>query len=76
MFCMTENDTFIVLIDFNDESNHETRIHDVYIYIYICSESWGMGAEGFRRAPMMQQKLTTLTTTELNPKPRRRRYIT
>ena len=28
-----------------------------------CSGSWGMGAEGFRRAPMMHEKLTTLDTT-------------
>ena len=38
-----------------------------------CSESWGMGAEGFRRAPMMHEKLTTLTRTELNPKHTRRK---
>ena len=41
-------------------------------FISRCSESWGMGAEGFRRAPMMQQKLTTLTRTELNPEQSRR----
>jgi hypothetical protein len=40
----------------------------------MCSESWGMGAEGFRRAPMMHEKLTTLTRTELNPKHTRRIY--
>jgi hypothetical protein len=34
-----------------------------------------MGDEGFRRAPMMHEKLTTLTRTYLNPKPHRRRYI-
>jgi hypothetical protein len=40
-----------------------------------CRESWGMGAEEFRKAPMMQHKLTALTRTYLNPKPQRRRYI-
>lgn len=35
MFCMTENDTFIVLIDFHDISNFEIRMHDMYIYIFI-----------------------------------------
>jgi hypothetical protein len=34
-----------------------------------------MGAEEFRKASMMQHKLTTLTRTYLNPKPHRRRYI-
>ena len=34
-----------------------------FVFLTYCSESWGMGAEGFRRAPMMQQKLTTLTRT-------------
>ena len=47
----------------NDDKREKTK---------KCSESWGMGAEGFRRAPMMQQKLTTLTRTELNPKHTRR----
>ena len=28
-----------------------------------CSESWGMGAEEFRKAPMMHHKLTTLAIT-------------
>ena len=28
-----------------------------------CSELWGMGAEGFRRAPMMHQKVPTLGRT-------------
>ena len=37
-----------------------------------CSESWGMGAKGFRRAPMMQQKLTMLTRTELDTHHKRR----
>jgi hypothetical protein len=31
---MIGNETFIVLIDFNDISNHETRMLDMYIYIY------------------------------------------
>jgi len=28
-----------------------------------CSESWGMGAEEFREAPMMHQKVPTLGRT-------------
>jgi hypothetical protein len=32
-------------------------------FLWVCSESWGMGAEGFRRAPMMHEKLTTLVRT-------------
>jgi hypothetical protein len=28
----------------------------VWIFVWKCSESWGMGAEGFRRAPMMHEK--------------------
>ena len=39
---------------------------------YLCSESWGMGAEEFRKAPMMQHKLTTLTRTWFNPELYRR----
>jgi hypothetical protein len=35
MFGMIGNETFIVLIDFNDISNHETRMLDMYIYIMI-----------------------------------------
>jgi hypothetical protein len=34
-----------------------------------------LGAEGFRRAPMMQQKLTTLTRTELDTHHKRRRKM-
>ena len=38
MFGMIGNETFIVLIDFNDISNHETRILDMYIYIMIFQD--------------------------------------
>ena len=37
-----------------------------------CSGSWGMGAEGFRRAPMMHEKLTTLGRTRFDPELNRR----
>ena len=38
MFGMIGNETFIVLIDFNDISNHETRMLDMYIYIMIFQD--------------------------------------
>jgi hypothetical protein len=38
MFGMIGNETFIVLIDFNDISNHETRMLDMYIYILIFQD--------------------------------------
>jgi len=38
MFGMIGNETFIVLIDFNDIPNHETRMLDMYIYILIFQD--------------------------------------
>ena len=49
-------------------SNSDGLSYDVHVVLMFkcqghCSELWGMGAEGFRRAPMMHQKVPTLGRT-------------
>jgi hypothetical protein len=46
----------------------------IYLPTMYCSESWGMGSEGFRRAPMMHEETDHADQNEKPPQALSYRY--
>ena len=55
------------------KQNTENAIANIHEVPKYCSESWGMGAEEFRKAPMIHHKLTTLARTRYTTEENRRK---